>query len=112
VFFNRLGELRDRRFPRCSQQISAVLRLPSSSPRITILLRDEGDEYAAKLKAANVAVDHTCWPGMVHGLASLAGVLDAGKVLIDQTGAALRKAFGSARLLDHNLWPSATRAVS
>jgi hypothetical protein len=30
---------------------------------------------------------------MVHGLASLAGVLDAGKVLIDQTGAALRKAF-------------------
>ena len=56
-------------------------------------LRDEGDEYAAKLKAANVAVDHTCWPGMVHGLASLAGVLDAGKVLIDQIGAALRKAF-------------------
>jgi acetyl esterase len=56
-------------------------------------LRDEGDEYAAKLKAANVAVDHTCWPGMVHGLASLAGVLDAGKVLIDQTGAALCKAF-------------------
>jgi hypothetical protein len=29
---------------------------------------------------------------MVHGLASLAGVLDAGKVLIDRTGAALRKA--------------------
>jgi acetyl esterase len=41
-------------------------------------LGDEGDEYAAKLKAANVAVDHTCWPGMVHGLASLAGVLDEG----------------------------------
>jgi acetyl esterase len=38
-------------------------------------------------------VDYTCWPGMVHGLASLAGVLDAGKVLIDQTGAALREAF-------------------
>jgi len=56
-------------------------------------LRDEGDEYAAKLKDANVAVDPTCWPGMVHGLASLAGVLDAGKVLIYQTGAALRKAF-------------------
>ena len=56
-------------------------------------LHDEGDEYAAKLKAANVAVDHTCWPGMVHGLASIAGVVDAGKVLIDQTAAALRKAF-------------------
>jgi acetyl esterase len=56
-------------------------------------LHDEGDEYASKLKAANIAVDHTCWAGMVHGLASMAGVLDAGKVLIDQAGAALRKAF-------------------
>jgi acetyl esterase len=61
-------------------------------------LRDEGDEYAAKLKAANVAVDYTCWPSMIHGLASLAGVLDAGKVLIDQIGAALRKAFKPSRL--------------
>jgi hypothetical protein len=30
---------------------------------------------------------------MVHGFASLAGLLDAGRILIDQTGAALRKAF-------------------
>ena len=56
-------------------------------------LRDEGEEYAAKLRAANVDVDYTCWSGMIHGLASLAGVLDAGRILIDQTGAALRKAF-------------------
>lgn len=56
-------------------------------------LHDEGDEYAAKLKAANVAVEHTCWPGMVHGFASMAGVVDAGKVLIDRIGNALRKAF-------------------
>jgi acetyl esterase len=56
-------------------------------------LHEEGNEYAAKLKAANVRVDHTCWPGMIHGFASFAGVLDAGKALIDQTGAALRKAF-------------------
>lgn len=56
-------------------------------------LRDEGDQYAEKLKSANVAVDHTCWAGMVHGLASMAGMLDAGKILIDQVGAALCKAF-------------------
>jgi len=56
-------------------------------------LRDEGDEYAAKLKSANVAVEHTRWEGMVHGFASLAGVLDAGRLLVDQIGAALRKAF-------------------
>jgi acetyl esterase len=56
-------------------------------------LHDEGDEYAAKLKAAGVAVDHICWPGMIHGFASMAGVLNAGKALIEQTAAALREAF-------------------
>jgi acetyl esterase len=55
-------------------------------------LHDEGDEYAAKLRSKNVAVDYTCWPGMIHGFASLAGVLDAGKRLIDQVGTALRDA--------------------
>jgi len=56
-------------------------------------LRDEGNEYAVKLKAANVCVDHICWPGMIHGLASFAGVVDAGKTLIDQTASWLRNAF-------------------
>jgi acetyl esterase len=56
-------------------------------------LCDEGNEYAAKLKAANALVDHICWPGMIHGLASIAGVVDAGKALIDQTALALRHAF-------------------
>ncbi len=59
-------------------------------------LSDEGNEYAARLKAANVAVDHTCWPGMIHGLASFAGALDAGEILIDQTASALRNAFWPA----------------
>jgi acetyl esterase len=56
-------------------------------------LRDEGNEYAVKLTAAHVAVDHKEMPGMIHGLFSLAGVVDAGKLLIDETGVALRKAF-------------------
>jgi acetyl esterase len=56
-------------------------------------LRDEGNEYAVKLKAAHVAVDHKELPGMIHDLFSLAGVVDAATILIDETGLALRKAF-------------------
>jgi acetyl esterase len=56
-------------------------------------LRDEGNEYAAKLWAARVVVDHKELPGMIHGLVSLAGAIDAGELLIDQTGMALRNAF-------------------
>jgi acetyl esterase len=56
-------------------------------------LRDEGNEYAVKLKAAHVSVEHKELPGMIHGLFSLAGVIDAGKILIDETSLALRRAF-------------------
>jgi acetyl esterase len=56
-------------------------------------MHEEGGDYAAKLKAANVPVDYTCWPGMIHGIASFAGVVDAGKLLIEQVGTSLRKAF-------------------
>jgi acetyl esterase/lipase len=56
-------------------------------------LHDEGDEYPAKLKAANVPVDHICWRGMIHGFASMAAVLDAGKTAVDTVAASLRRAF-------------------
>src|SRR5258708_1529995 len=44
-------------------------------------LHDEGDEYASKLRAANIPVDHTCWAAMVHGLASMACLLPPCHVL-------------------------------
>jgi acetyl esterase/lipase len=48
--------------------------------------RDEGNEYTVKLKAAHVTVEHKELPGMIHHLFGLAGVIDAGKTLIDDTG--------------------------
>jgi acetyl esterase len=60
-------------------------------------LCDEGIEYAAKLRAAKVDVEHVCWQGMIHGFASFAGALDAGKALIERATAALREAFSQKR---------------
>ena len=56
-------------------------------------LCDECEQYAANLKAQDVPVTYICWPGMIHAFASLAGVLDAGEVLLEKTAAALRQAF-------------------
>jgi acetyl esterase len=86
----------DRTDPRVSPLFAT--QLAGIAPALIITadhdpLHDEGDAYAAKLKAANVAVNHMCWSGMIHGLPSLGGVLDAGAVLIDQIGTALREAF-------------------
>lgn len=37
-------------------------------------LRDEGNEYADRLRAAGVRVEHVCEPGLVHGFASILGL--------------------------------------
>ncbi|MFC0401058.1 alpha/beta hydrolase [Paraburkholderia rhizosphaerae] len=60
-------------------------------------LCDEGNEYAAKLRAAKVAVEHVCWQGMVHGFVSMAGILDAGKAAIERIAAVLRIALSQKR---------------
>ncbi|TAI67174.1 hypothetical protein CWO89_04330 [Bradyrhizobium sp. Leo170] len=56
-------------------------------------LRDEGNAYAARLRDAGVPIDHYCWPGMIHGLLLVAGVLDAGTVLVQRVSDGLRSAF-------------------
>ena len=56
-------------------------------------LRDEGNAYAGKLRAASVPVEHVCWPGMVHPFLSLGGVIDAAQEAQAMISAALVRAF-------------------
>jgi acetyl esterase len=58
-------------------------------------LRDEGEAYADRLRAAGVAVEATRYDGQIHGFFSMATILPQGQVAVDQASAALRKAFGS-----------------
>ena len=58
-------------------------------------LVDEGKAYADRLAAAGVPVTYTCYDGVVHGFASMAGAMDAGHTAIAEAAAALKRAFGS-----------------
>jgi acetyl esterase len=56
-------------------------------------LRDEGQEYAKKLKAAGVRTDVKNYPGVTHEFFGMAAVVDTAKHAQSDAGAALRKAF-------------------
>lgn len=47
-------------------------------------LRDEGLDYAEKLRAAGVAVTHLDYPQLVHGFVGMAGVLPAAKLALEE----------------------------
>ncbi len=56
-------------------------------------LRDEGEAYGEKLRAAGVPVTVTRYDGMIHGFFTMTGVLDQGKKAVEQASEALRKVF-------------------
>lgn len=56
-------------------------------------LRDEGNAYAARLKAAGVPVANTCYPGVTHGFFNQWAVLDKGKAAIAEACAELKRVF-------------------
>jgi len=57
--------------------------------------RDEDERYAGELKIAGVSVQVVRYDNMVHGFFLMAGKVDAGKRAIEETAAALKKAFQS-----------------
>jgi acetyl esterase len=52
-------------------------------------LRDEAAGYAGKLRAAGVAVQYSCYPGMIHGFLQMAGMVDTAQRAIDEVAAFL-----------------------
>ncbi|MBW2386973.1 MAG: alpha/beta hydrolase [Deltaproteobacteria bacterium] len=55
------------------------------------VLRDEGEAYARALEAAGVLTGLRRYDGQPHAFLQLAPMVDAGKLALDEAGAALRK---------------------
>ena len=56
-------------------------------------LRDQGEEYAARLSEAGATVELTRYPGMVHGFFAMAGIVDGCTAAIAQSARQLRSWF-------------------
>jgi acetyl esterase len=54
-------------------------------------LRDEGEAYAERLRAAGVPVTCTRYDGTIHSFVSMAAILDVGKRAFEQIVAALKE---------------------
>jgi acetyl esterase/lipase len=54
-------------------------------------LRDEGDEYAQRLKAAGVAVDYTTYPGQFHGFVTMGKILPRANDALQDIGVWLKE---------------------
>jgi acetyl esterase len=56
-------------------------------------LRDEGEQYAEKLRRSGVAISVRRFDGAIHAFFILGGVMEQGRQAIQEAGAALRRAF-------------------
>ncbi|SFR89576.1 alpha/beta hydrolase [Sphingomonas jatrophae] len=60
-------------------------------------LRDEGEAYADRLRAAGVPVDYRMYPGTFHGFASMFGILPEADAALADAAAALASAFQGSK---------------
>jgi len=56
-------------------------------------LRDEGAQYAQRLRDAGVAVEYVCFDAQIHGFITMSKVVDAAAVAFDRCAGALKRAF-------------------
>lgn len=59
-------------------------------------LRDEGEEYARRLREAGVPVELKRYDGAIHGFFQMGGILDLGKQAIDDVADYLRRCWREA----------------
>ena len=60
-------------------------------------LRDEGEDYAQRLKSAGVDAKCTRYDGMIHGFFGMSAVMDKGKQAISEAAGALKGAFEATK---------------
>lgn len=56
-------------------------------------LRDEGAEYAKKLREAGIAVEYKCQEGLIHGYMGMAKAVEPAGKALQEAAAALKKTF-------------------
>ncbi|MCU1399746.1 MAG: esterase [Acidimicrobiales bacterium] len=81
--------------PRVSPLLADDAALRANPPTLVITaefdpLRDEGDQYAARLAALGVPVSHVRFGGMFHGFFSLGEFLDDGRTAVALAAEALK----------------------
>jgi acetyl esterase len=88
----------DPRNPLLSPLFADDDTLAAAPPAVVITaefdpLRDEGEAYAARLRAAGVVVDQRRYDGMIHGFSAMRGMIPAAGEALDQVSAALVDAY-------------------
>jgi acetyl esterase len=84
--------------PQLSPLLATDTTLATAPPALILTaeydpLRDEGEAYADRLRAAGVAVEHHRYDGMIHAFFAMRGVVPAANDALDQVSAALTKAW-------------------